>query len=231
MVIIGLTGSIGMGKSTVAGMFRRMRIPVYDSDASVHRLYARGGHAVRAIAAAFPEAVRNGAVDRAVLSRLVVGDRAAFKRLEGIVHPLVGRVRDDFLRRMARRGAPLVVIDVPLLFEIGGDVACDAVVVVSAPRFVQRARVLARPGMTEAKLDEMLARQVPDAEKRRRADFVVATGQPRRRTLRELHNIVRVMKARGGTHWPSDPFANRMRRHARNRPRYRNDGARPGRRP
>ncbi|MGE0745749.1 MAG: dephospho-CoA kinase [Rhodospirillales bacterium] len=231
MVIIGLTGSIGMGKSTVAGMFRRMGIPVYDSDAAVHKLYARGGRAVRPIAAAFPEAVTDGAVDRRVLSRLVVGDRAAFKKLESIVHPLVGGVRDDFLRRMARSGAPIVVIDVPLLFEIGGDWACDAVVVVSAPPFVQRARVLARPGMTPAKLDEILARQVPDAQKRRRADYVVPTGQPRRRTLRALHDIVKVMRTRRGDHWPPDPLAFRMRRHARNRPRYRNDGARPGRRP
>ena len=226
MVILGLTGSIGMGKSTVAGMLRRMRIPVYDSDAAVHRLYARGGRAVRPIAAAFPEAVKNGAVDRRELSRYVVGDKTAFARLESIVHPLVAGVRDDFLRRMARRGARLVVIDVPLLFEIGGDKACDAVMVVSAPAFIQRQRVLARPGMTPQKLDEILARQVPDAEKRRRADFVIETGQPRRRTLRRLREVVKVTAAQPGRRWPPDPLVSRMPRDARNRPRHRNDRSR-----
>ena len=229
MVILGLTGSIGMGKSTAAGMLRRMTIPVYDSDAAVHGLLARGGAAVAPISEAFPDVVRDGAVDRDSLGRAVFGDDAALKTLEGIVHPLVRQVQDAFLRRWAARRAELVVLDVPLLFEVKLDIRCDATVVVSAPGFIQKARVMARPGMTAEKFDGILARQMSDADKRRRADFVVPSGRGRAVTLCRLSEIVTVMRGTPGTHWPPDTYAertaDRRSRNARNRPRYRNHGS------
>lgn len=226
MVILGLSGSIGMGKSTAAAMFRRMGIPVYDSDATVHRVLAKGGAAVAEIAAAFPGVVVDGAVDRDALGKRVFGDKAALKRLEAIVHPVVRSVQDAFLRRCAARRAPLVVLDIPLLFEVKLDIRCDATVVVSAPFFLQKARVMARPGMTAEKFAGILARQMPDREKRRRADFVVPSGRGRAATLRRLEEIARVSRAAPATHWPPDPFAERTAHRrspdARNRPRYRN---------
>ncbi|MBL8549880.1 MAG: dephospho-CoA kinase [Hyphomonadaceae bacterium] len=176
MILIGLTGSIGMGKSTTAQMFAEAGAPVYDSDASVHALYAAGGAAVAPIAAEFPGAVKDGAVDREALSALVVHDPDAMRRLEAIVHPLVREAQQAFLEAQRRAGAELVVLDIPLLFEGGGDRHLDAVVVVTAPEEVQRARVMARPGMSAEKFERLLARQVPDEEKRRRADFIVNTG-------------------------------------------------------
>lgn len=191
MILIGLTGSIGMGKSETARMLRRLGVPVYDADAAVHALYARGGAAVGPIGAAFPKAVRDGAVDRGLLAAEVLGDEAAIRRLERIVHPLVRRSQMRFLRRAraARRG--LVVLDIPLLFETGGEKRVDRVVVVSAPASVQRARVLRRPGMNADKLASILARQVPDAEKRRRADFVIPTGRGKRDALQKLRAVLR----------------------------------------
>ncbi|MBO9710073.1 MAG: dephospho-CoA kinase [Caulobacter sp.] len=177
MIILGLTGSIGMGKSTTAQMFIDEGVPVYDSDAAVHALYAVGGAAVEPVEAAFPGVVVDGAVDRARLSGHVVGKPEALKRLEAIVHPLVGADRAGFFEKAAEAGADIVVLDVPLLYETGGDRKVDKVVVVSAPADVQRQRVLARPGMDEAKFEAILARQTPDAEKRDRADFVIDTGQ------------------------------------------------------
>ncbi|WP_144187110.1 dephospho-CoA kinase [Elioraea rosea] len=179
MRVIGLTGGIGMGKSTAAKVFRRAGIPVHDADAAVHRLYARGGEAVPAIAALVPEAVKHGAVDRAVLGAAVLGKPDLLARLERAVHPLVRRAEQRFLARCRRAGARAAVLDIPLLFETGGESRVDAVVVVSAPASVQRARVLRRQGMTEARLAAILARQMPDAEKRRRADLVVPTGLSR----------------------------------------------------
>ncbi|MGD9968454.1 MAG: dephospho-CoA kinase [Hyphomonadaceae bacterium] len=176
MIVIGLTGSIAMGKSTVASMFAEEGAPVFDSDAAVHALYAPGGGAVAAVAAAFPGAVKDGAIERAALSRLVVGDAEAILQLEAIVHPLVRQAQAEFLRAHREAGAPWVVLDIPLLFESGGAAFVDKVVVVSAPAEVQRARVLSRPGMTEEKFDAIMARQMPDAEKRARADFVIDTG-------------------------------------------------------
>ena len=173
MLKVGLTGSIGMGKSTVAAMFADMGVPVFDADAAVHRLQGPAGRVVAAIEAAFPGTTGAGGVNRTALAEAVLGDTAAIKRLEAIVHPAVGEERAAFL--VARAAAPLIVFDVPLLFEIGGDRAVDKVVVVSAAAPVQRARVLARPGMTAAKLDAILARQLPDADKRARADFVIPT--------------------------------------------------------
>ena len=171
-MIIGLTGSIGMGKSAVAAMFADEAIPVFDADATVHRLQGLGGRLVAPIGAAFPGSVKNGVVDRAALGAAVFGDDAAIKRLEAIVHPAVGEERAAFIARHAGR---LVVFDVPLLFETGGDRSVDLIVVVSAAPDVQRDRVLARPGMTAAKLAAILARQMPDAEKRARAHHVIRT--------------------------------------------------------
>ncbi|MXP63240.1 dephospho-CoA kinase [Roseomonas sp. M0104] len=189
MKILGLTGGIGMGKSTAANTFRRLGVPVFDADATVHRLQGRGGRAVAPIGAAFPGAVRDGMVDREALRRAVLGNPAALNRLEGIVHPLVRAEERRFLGGARRAGRRLVVLDIPLLFETGAEARCDAVVVVSAPAPVQRARVLARRGMTPERLAAILARQTPDAEKRRRADFVIRTGLSRahaRRAIRRL---------------------------------------------
>ncbi len=191
MIVLGLTGSIGMGKSTVAAMFRRRGVPVFDADAVVHALQAPGGAALPAIAAAFPGTVREGILDRSELAAAVFGNDAALARLEAIVHPLVAAARTAFLRRHRRR--PLVVLDVPLLFERGGAGLCDAVAVVSAPAAVQRARVLARPGMTAERLAAILARQVPDADKRARADIVIPTGGTKAATARAVAALVRAL--------------------------------------
>lgn len=202
MIVLGLTGSIGMGKSTAARMLRRLGCPVHDADAAVHRLYARGGAAVAPIAAAFPGAVKDGAVDRVALSARVVGDPEALRRLEAIVHPLVLADSRRFLRQCARRRVRVAVMDIPLLFEGTGRARVDSVAVVTAPAFVQRTRVLARPGMTEAKLSAILARQTPDAEKRRLADFVVPTGLGRRYSLNRLAKIVKMLSGKRGRVWP-----------------------------
>ncbi|MGB3388023.1 MAG: dephospho-CoA kinase [Pseudaminobacter sp.] len=175
MIVLGLTGSIGMGKSTTAKMFAEAGVPVHDSDETVHRLYA--GAAAPLVEEAFPGTVADGVVDRAALGRQVIGNPQAMKKLESIIHPLVRADADAFLERNRAAGAPLAVLDIPLLFETGGRDRVDRVVVVSAPAEVQRERVLARPGMSEEKFAKILASQVPDAEKRRQADFVVETGQ------------------------------------------------------
>jgi len=195
MLVLGLTGSIGMGKSTAAAMLRRLGLPVHDADAAVHRLMNKGGAAVGAVEAAFPGVVAEGAVDRRRLGARVLDDDAAMKRLEAILHPLVRAEARAFLARQARLRRPLVVLDIPLLFETGGEQLCDAVVVVTAPATTQRARVLRRPGMTEEKMRAVLARQMPDAEKRARADFVVQTGLGKRHTLRQLAAIVTLLKS------------------------------------
>ncbi|TSD88994.1 dephospho-CoA kinase [Mycobacterium sp. KBS0706] len=201
MRILGLTGSIGMGKSTAAAMFRHDGIAVHDADAAVHDLLRRGGAAVPAVAQAFPEAVRDGAVDRKALGALVFGKPEALRRLEAILHPLVRRRMRRFLQQAGRRGDRLVVLDIPLLFETGGERFCDAVAVVSAPRLLQRQRVLARPGMTREKFAAILAAQMPDREKRRRADQVVPTGLGRRPTRLALRALRRRVLARPGRRW------------------------------
>ena len=175
MFILGLTGSLGMGKSATAKMFADEGVPVHDADAVVHRLYE--AEAVPLIEAAFPGTTVGGKVARDRLAKQVLGDGAAIKRLESIVHPLVAAARDRFLADSEGKGAAVAVLDIPLLFETGGDARCDAVVVVSAPADVQRSRTLERPGMTEEKLAAILAKQLPDAEKRARADFVVDTSK------------------------------------------------------
>lgn len=187
MIVIGLTGSIGMGKSTTAGMFRDAGVPVHDSDEAVHRVYA--GAAVPLVEAAFPGVVVDGAVDRERLSAVVLGKPDALRRLEAIVHPLVRADADAFLARHRAAGAPLAVLDIPLLFETGGEDRVDSIVVVTADAAIQRQRVLARPGMTEDKFEAILSRQTPDAEKRRRADFIVDTGhglEPARTRVGEI---------------------------------------------
>jgi dephospho-CoA kinase len=173
MIILGLTGSIGMGKSTTAKLFAEAGVPVYDADATVHRLYE--GEAAPAIEAAFPGTTVDGKVDRKRLSARVVHDPAAMKQLEGIVHPMLGASRKQFFQEAERSGAPVVVLDVPLLFETGGEKRVDAVVVVTTSPENQRERILARGSMTDEALDAILARQLPDPEKRKRADFVVDT--------------------------------------------------------
>ncbi|PBB66975.1 dephospho-CoA kinase [Mesorhizobium sp. WSM4312] len=175
MIVLGLTGSIGMGKSTTAKMFAEAGVPVHDSDEAVHRLYS--GAAAPLIEAAFPGTVVDGVVDRVKLGARVLGDAAALKRLEAIIHPLVRADADAFLARHRNAGESIAVLDIPLLFETGGRGRVDKVVVVTAPAEIQRQRVLARPGMTEEKLAAILAKQVPDEEKRRLADFVIDTGQ------------------------------------------------------
>ena len=198
MLILGLTGSIGMGKSTTAAMFEAEGVPVYDSDAAVHALYAAGGAAVAPVEAAFPGVVTDGAIDRAKLSAKVVGDPEALAKLEAIVHPLVGAHRIGFFEKAQAEGRDIVVLDVPLLFETGGQKSVDKVVVVSAPAEVQRARVLARPEMTPEKFEAILARQLPDAEKRGRADFVIDTGQGvehARQQVRDLLTLLRTSRS------------------------------------
>jgi dephospho-CoA kinase len=175
MFVIGLTGSIGMGKSTTARFFADAGVPVHDADATVHRLYE--GEAAPAIEAAFPGTTTGGKVDRAKLAARVLGDKPALRQLEAIVHPLVRKEEMQFLAEAERAGAPIAVLDIPLLFETGGQERVDAVVTVSAPLEVQRARLLERPGLTEEKLEALIANQLPDAEKRRRADFVVDSSQ------------------------------------------------------
>ncbi|MDT3685247.1 MAG: dephospho-CoA kinase [Pseudorhodoplanes sp.] len=175
MFILGLTGSIGMGKTTTARLFAEEGVPVHDADAVVHKLYE--GEAVPLIETAFPGTTQAGRVDREQLGRRVVGDAAALRRLEAIVHPLVRQAEERFLAEAKARDTKVVVLDIPLLFETGGDTRVDATVVVTAPADVQRARVLERPGMSAEKLDALLAKQMPDAEKRRRADFIVDSGQ------------------------------------------------------
>ena len=177
MILIGLTGSIGMGKSTTAAMFREAGVPVYDADAAVHALYDVGGAAVGPVGEAFPGAVTDGRVNREALRQAVLGDPAALQRLNAIVHPLVGQDRAGFFAEAAAQGADMVVLDIPLLFETGGHAGVDAVVVASAPAHMQRERVLARPGMTPDRLDAILAQQLADAEKRARAHFVVDTSK------------------------------------------------------
>lgn len=187
---LGLTGSIGMGKSTTAGFFREFGVPVWDADAAVHRLYAPGGAAVGPVGALCPAAIVDGAIDRGALKDWIAQDKEALAKLEAVVHPLVAEDRAAFV---AGAQAPLVVLDIPLLFEVGADV--DGVLVVTAPPEVQRARVLARPGMTEAQFEAILARQMPDAEKRARADFVIET-LDMDSTRQDVRNLVELLGAK-----------------------------------
>jgi dephospho-CoA kinase len=196
MFILGLTGSIGMGKSVTAGFFREAGVPVHDSDAVVHRLYE--GEAVGPVEAAFPDVTVDGTIDRAKLSAKLIGNPDAIKRLEAIVHPLVRAVTQRFIEEQKAKGARVVVLDIPLLFETGGEKNVDAVVVVSAPADVQRARVLSRPGMTAERFDALLARQMPDADKRARAHFVVDSSRSFDSARAQVHGILRAVSALPG---------------------------------
>ncbi|MEE9139878.1 MAG: dephospho-CoA kinase [Alphaproteobacteria bacterium] len=197
MIVLGLTGSIGMGKTHAARVLRRMGLPVFEADGAVHRLIGPGGRAVAAVDAAFPGVVRGGAVDHAALGERVFGDQRELARLEAILHPLVRAAQRRFLRQAALRGADMVVLDIPLLFETGADRLCDATILVTAPPFVQEARVLGRPGMTRARLAAIRARQMAESDKRRRADFIVPTGLSKGETLNRLRRIVTLMRAGG----------------------------------
>ena len=197
MIAIGLTGSIGMGKSTTATMFATAGVPVFDADRAVHRLYA--GRAAPVIEKAFPGVVADGVVDRQRLSKQVVGDSDALKRLEGIIHPLVQEERDAFVGRAQSAGSQAIVFDIPLLFETGGEKKVDLVVVVTTSADIQRARVLKRPDMTAEKLDALLAKQVPDAEKRRRAHFLIDTSYDFAFAERQVRGILRAIAAIMGT--------------------------------
>lgn len=223
MFVLGLTGSIGMGKSETTRMFRRLGVPVYDADAAVHALLAPGGAAVAAVAAAFPGVERDGAIDRPKLGAQVFGRPDQLRRLEAILHPLAGRAQRRFLARCARRRCPLVVLDIPLLFEGRGEERCDATVVVSAPAFVQRQRVLARANMTPEKLAGILRQQVPDAVKRQRADYVVPSGQGRRPALIRVMALAKLRRRFAGA-WPVRGMPlRRPGRHPSRRPVHRRE--------
>ena len=196
MLLIGLTGSIGMGKSETLKMFAALGLPVYDADAAVHALYAPGGAAVAPVGAAFPGTVKDGAIDREALGRQVLGDPARLKELEAIVHPLVGAAQRDFLTRAEAAGHTMAVLDIPLLFETGGRDRVDVVVVVSAPYDIQRERVLARPGMSAEKFDAIRAKQMPDADKRARADFVIETDKGLEHASAQVRDLVAALKRR-----------------------------------
>ena len=214
MIIIGLTGSIGMGKSTAASMLRRLGVPVHDADAEVHCLIGPGGAAVGAVEQEFPGVAKNGAVDRGLLGKHVFGDPIALKKLEAILHPLVAKRKHIFLCDGARRGVRVVALDVPLLFETGGNAKCDVTIVVTASSLIQTQRVLRRPGMSRRRLIEIRAQQMSEHEKCRRADFVVPTGLGRNVTLRALAHIVRLMRSKRGRHWPTNAY--RKKGYARN---------------
>jgi dephospho-CoA kinase len=198
MLLIGLTGSIGMGKSETAKMFRALGVPVYDADAAVHKLYDKGGKAVEPIREAFPSAVVDDAVDRKALSRAVLGLPDEMKKLEAIVHPLVGEAQIEFLKENMAAGHEMAVLDIPLLYETGGETRVDVVVVVSAPYDIQKTRVLARPDMDEAKFAAIHAKQTPDAEKRRRADFIVESDKGLDHAREQVSAIVDALKGREG---------------------------------
>lgn len=196
MIVLGLTGSVGMGKSATAKMFADEGVPVFDADAAVHRLYE--GEATPLIGAAFPGTVSAGRVDRERLSQAVVGNNEAFARLEAIIHPLVQKAREDFLIAAKAKGAKVAVLDIPLLFETGGERKVDKIVVVSAPQTVQKERVLARRGMTDAKFSAIVAKQMPDSEKRRRADFVIDTSRGFEAARKDVRAILRTLSETKG---------------------------------
>src|SRR5258705_1509176 len=188
--MVGLTGSIAMGKTETAKLFAQLGLPVHDADAIVHSLYEVGGAAVAPLTKAFPAAVHGGRVDRMKLAGLVAGDEDAFEKLEAIVHPLVRQAEHQFLSAAAKRGDDVVILDIPLLFETGGESRMDAVVVVSAPHHVQRERVLVRPGMSVEKLEAINARQIPDVDKRAKADFVIETDKGKEHAFAQVKRVV-----------------------------------------
>jgi dephospho-CoA kinase len=228
LFILGLTGSIGMGKSETSKMFRRLHVPVFDADAAVHELLTVGGRAVRRVEAVFPGVTKNGAVDRPALGARVFGKRDELRKLEAILHPMVGQMQRAFLGDAQARRLPMVVLDIPLLFEGRGEERCDATAVASAPGFLQRQRVLARPNMPVEKFENIRRQQVPDAVKRQRADFILPTGLGRRFTLTYVAKLIAALQGCPGHAWPPKgrphrrPTNHPSRRpvHARNRIRH-----------
>ena len=228
MFILGLTGSIGMGKSETSKMFRRLGVPVFDADAAVHELLRLGGRAVRRVEQTFPGVIKNGAVNRPALGAKVFGKRDELRRLEAILHPMVGQMQRSFLAGALSRRRPLAVLDIPLLFEGRGEERCDATAVASAPGFLQRQRVLVRPNMDLEKFENIRRQQVPDAVKRQRADFILPTGLGRRFTLNRVAKLIANLRGRPGHAWPPKgrprrrPANHPSRRpvHARNRVRH-----------
>ena len=202
MIILGLTGSIGMGKTTAANAFRSLSVCVHDADLAVHKLMVPGGAAVDEVLNVFPGVAMDGCIDRQALGAIVFADDSKLQQLEGILHPLVRRKEHAFLAAAARRRERLVVLDIPLLLETGGDARCDGVVVVSAPVAIQKSRVLRRPGMTDGRLQAIMGHQINDVDKCHMADFVVQTGLGRAHSLRAIANIVTVTKSWSPRHWP-----------------------------
>ncbi len=202
MIVLGLTGSIGMGKTTTAQAFKTRGVPVFDSDLAVHKLLAAGGDAVELVARRFPESLKSRAIDRAALGTAVFADPAALRDLEGILHPLVRRHQSRFLAISARRRLPVVVLDVPLLFETAAERRCDFVAVVSANPVAQARRVLSRAGMTRKKFSSVLERQMPDHEKRKRADFVIRTDRGKRYAFRQVETVLETLSGSTSTVWP-----------------------------
>ncbi len=197
MKVIGLTGSIGMGKSTAAQMFTRLGVPVLDSDQLVHQLYKKGGRAVAAVASAFPASHVKGAIDRKLLGEIVLKDKKSLEKLELIVHPMVQEIQKSFINMAAGQGYDLVILEIPLLFEVGADKWLDKTVVVSAGPEIQRRRVMARPGMNRQKFEAILARQLPDAEKRRRADYIIDTSKNLDTTFNEVRQLLNELGSKG----------------------------------
>jgi dephospho-CoA kinase len=213
--VLGLTGSIAMGKSTVSTMLKRRHIPLHDSDTTVHRLMSSGGDAFRAISRVFPTVIVDGNIDRQRLGAIVFGDVTQLKLLESLTHPLVARETRRFLARECRRGSPLVVLDIPLLFETGGEARCDFVVTVSAPDFIQQQRVLRRPGMTFEKFQSIKKKQMPNEEKCRKSDFVLLSGAGLAATEQAVDNMlsrIRLMDRSRPAAWPPNPFINKPSR-------------------
>jgi len=228
LFILGLTGSIGMGKSETSKMFRRLDVPVFDADAAVHTLLKRGGRAVRPVESIFPGVTKDGSIDRRVLGPRVFRNKKELRRLEAILHPMVAKMQRAFLNQARARRLPLVVLDIPLLFEGRGEERCDATVLASAPYFIQRQRVLSRSDMGVKKFEDIRRQQVPDIVKRQRADFILPTGLGRRHTLDRVVRIILAYRGQTGHAWPPKgrphrrPSNHPSRRpvHARNRIRY-----------
>ena len=228
LFILGLTGSIGMGKSETSQMFRRQGVPVFDADAAVHELLKKGGQAVRPIEVAFPNITKDGAVDRSALGARVFNNKDELRKLEAILHPMVGKMQRAFLNQARARRLPLVVLDIPLLFEGDGEERCEATVLATAPYFLQRQRVLARPNMGVEKFENICRQQVPDVVKRQRTDFILQTGLGRRFTLNRVVRMIAAAREREGHAWPPTgrphrrPTDHPSRRpvHARNRIRH-----------
>lgn len=194
MIILGLTGSIAMGKSVAAALFRKEHIPVWDADKAVHDMLAKGGAAVTKVAVLFPESLKNGAIDRSIVSQQVFNDTAALAALEGIMHPLVKQHEQAFIKRATIRKEDVIVVDIPLLFELHREHDYDAVVVITAPTFIQHQRALKRPGMTLEKLRFILAKQMPDIQKRQKADFIISSGLGKAYTQRQIKALINILR-------------------------------------